>query len=56
MLGERLIRLASNEADSSQLTANSTKQKRGLEVASLQNNGRTEVIHSKAGQAPPLQD
>ena len=55
MLVERLIRRASKKVDSSQLTGNSTKQKRELEVVSLQNNVRTEAIRSEAGQAPPLQ-
>jgi hypothetical protein len=55
MLAERLIRLASSEADSSQLTADSPKLQREVDVVSLQNNGLTEAIHNKAGQAPPLQ-
>jgi hypothetical protein len=55
MLAGRPILPASNEADSSQLTANSPKQKWEIETVSLHNNGDTEAIHSKAGQAPPLQ-
>jgi ribose 1,5-bisphosphokinase PhnN len=55
MLAERLIRRASREADSSQLTADNPKKQRESEVVTLQNNG-SQKQSSKAGQAPPLQN